>query len=178
MHQCSTSKQAPNGLMMWHTASTQMRMFRTALQDAGFSHELSGGALMLKPEDAPGVLLALESHSLCHYHIVVDASLEYLLDEILSGFTFQKRPKKKSGDSGRVELSWSQTGNIDTLPADEMDDSNELQTMVFVEERTFLSWKPELKASSAVIQSTTDAVSSQSEMYFGSFKGFNPRRFV
>merc|ERR1712032_1602509 len=71
------------------------------------------GALMfVEPEDAPGVLLALEGNSLCPYHIVVDASLEYLLDEILSGFSFQRRPKRKSGASGRRSLCWEESRAI------------------------------------------------------------------
>jgi len=159
----------------------QLRVVRVALQDAGFPCQLTCGALMfVEPGDAPDVLRALEGHSLCPYHIVVDASLEYLLDEILSGFSFQKRPKRKSGASGRRSLCWedSQASNFEDSSTTQTHDPDGFQSMVFVEERTFLSWKPMLKAASTVIQSTTEAASSQSKMYFGNFKGFNPRRFV
>lgn len=58
------------------------------------------------------------------------------------------------------------------------DENLEWQQMIFVEERTFLSWKPRLLDANSVVQSTTEAVNSELEAYLGSFGGVNPRRYA
>lgn len=135
-----------------------------ALRNAGHSCQLEGGALMfVKPEQATAVQDALVDLHLHHFHVVITESLEYLVEEVLEQFSFQKRPKKKSGSRGRVELP---------LPNATSAHSDELEwPWILVEERTFLCYKHKLRDAKSVAQSTTEAS-------FGGYKGLNPRRFL
>jgi len=154
----------------------QLSQNRIALGDAGYSCEISGGALMfVKPEQAAPVLLAVENSNLHHFHVVVSESLEYLIEEVLKAFSFQTRPKVKSGERGRSKVASFQ---IDAPIHDHSTDTDhELQWVVLVQDRTFLSWRRQLQDANSVVRSTTEAVSSSGEGYFGSHRGLNPRRF-
>jgi hypothetical protein len=134
----------------------EMRPCRDNLSHAGESCELPDGALMfVKAEQAQGVRRALVGRKLCGYNVVFTECFEYLLSEVLGSFTFQERPKLKPGSKGRDLLD---------VPCIE------------VYQRTFLHWKPVLKAARSVNQSTTEVVAEDSQHHYSSSRGINVRR--
>ena len=79
------------------------------------------------------------------------------MDEVLEAFSFQERPKKKSGTRGCVELSM---GSFDTGENHDAEQPQPDTTcthnfvpqrpFILVEERTFLTWKPQLRDAKSV----------------------------
>jgi len=149
-----------------------MRRIREDLSNAGYTCELPGGAIMLvEPEQVPGVQRALVGKTLHRFHIVIKESFEYLIDEILADFTFQERPKLKTGVNGRDRLQLLEEKE-ETSAIDE----RSCVPCVMVYERTFLSWKPCLTDARTACQSTTEIFAPQSTYHFAYPRGINVRR--
>lgn len=178
----------------------QFKPCRDALVNTGFSclHP-SGAIILVRPDqyrDVSQALIALEVHP---FHVIITESLEYLLDEILSGIPCRRRPREKTHlrkaltqhtnqeEGTEAEKTASQEGQDEDIFNENDCDAKDLY---LVETRTFMCVAPKLKDPQAVVQSTTEAVRSKSSSsqvsgerveaagYYTHFRGVNPRRKV
>jgi len=150
-----------------------MRKCRVALETAGCSCELPGGALMfVKPDQCLDVRKALERMELYAYHVIITTAFESDLQDALSSLSYRKRPREKI--KHRLEISIgqpSQEFNGKEPEAEESSGGESEGDQISYElccERTFLCFAPRLKEPDAVVQSTTEAAS----------RAINPRRFA
>merc|ERR1712224_972454 len=92
--------------------------------------------------------MGLIGRDLRFYHIVISASFEHLLDEILTKMPSRKRPREKHAK--RCELDVQVAPNTT-----ELSDSSDVDEG-FVIERTFLCEAPKLRGVNSVVQSTNE----------------------
>lgn len=133
--------------------------------------------MFVKPEQVLTIQHAIEDMSVCGYHIIITASLEHVVTDVLAGMPFKLRPKNKSGDKGRSHLPmrFGVPERLDLLPDFSSLDDKSVE-VVQVVERTFLTLKPKTKSAQSVTQSTTEAVGSLG--YLSYSRGKNPRRLA
>mmetsp|Transcript_23483 Transcript_23483/g.59790 ORF Transcript_23483/g.59790 Transcript_23483/m.59790 type:complete len:206 (+) Transcript_23483:13-630(+) len=74
----------------------QLRPCRDAQADAGYPCVLPSGAyIFVHPEQYPDVQRALCGFELRPFNVVISKPFEYLLDEVLAGFSYRNRPREK-----------------------------------------------------------------------------------
>merc|ERR1712008_424535 len=114
-------------------------------------------------------------------------TFEYLVNEILMGFPFKQRPRLKPGPRGRQvldgmkEVACASGSEIDASWKDAAgqyvvhEDACSIPAN-FIVARMFVCEARLLRSSHSVTQSTTEAVTGQSESHYCRFRGINPRR--
>lgn len=154
---------------------THMKRCRDLLDKAGSSCHLPGGALMfVKPDQCQDVRRALDGVELCSFHVIVTSSFESDLEDALASLPYRRRPREKAQHRREVSIPTKQEPDSEAEDQEAQDVSSyELSC-----KRTFLCYAPTLKKPEAVVQSTTEAVSSSASAHYNSFRGVNPRRFA
>merc|ERR1712110_1082781 len=72
----------------------QLRSVRNNMELSGYSCDLAQKALVfVKPEQCPEVMKALCEEEVHPFHVIINESNEYLLEEVLSTFPCRKRPR-------------------------------------------------------------------------------------
>jgi hypothetical protein len=148
---------------------------RKSLLDAGYPILLppSKAIVLVRPDQYLETVnsQALSARTLKRYHVVIAESEEYLMDEVLSRMSSKKRPRENKAERAEIE-SKSFYAN-------------------FVVKRTFIVEAPMFLVANTVVQSTTEAVRSNSSIvsdsspnrnesfsYYTHGRGGNPRRHV
>jgi len=171
---------------VFHTClegGTSLKSCRDALEQAGHQWKLESNAkIFVHPMQYPATIqyLDISQQRLRPYHVVVAQSLEYLVEESLSGTACRQgaRIKKRiflgSGESqkrARVEPEGETRtqGRQDSEDGAPMVNNNEVNfaSMGLDTKRTFLCCLPRLREARTVNQSTTEATTNG---------GLNPRR--
>jgi len=147
----------------------EFRKLLESLAKAGFKYELPSGTIVLvRPDQYLETRAALRAEypkgALKRYNVVIAASEEYLMDEVLLRMASKKRPRENRAE--RQEL-----GFLNLLASAKID-------------RTFLhiASSPPLRNRTSVNQSTTEAVRSASSSnpgylaHYTHNRGQNPRR--
>jgi len=137
----------------------EFKSLRDQLGSRGLRPDLPCGALILiHPEHYHAVLYNVAGRELKRYNLIIAASDDYLVDEVLQRLSSKQRPRDNHQERHRVEFL-----------AD------------FVTKRTFLCTVPTMSIASTVAQSTTEAQRSSgasSSNYYAHARGGNPRRLL
>lgn len=170
---------------------------RAAMENAGQScQDPSKAIVLVRPEQYSNVRRALISFELRPYNVVLTESFEHMLREVLSAIPCRRRPSEKTRSRQEILVAGMQQvvatiiANISCrhrrrdaaiLPAD--------FGSMFDVRRSFICEAPHLREAFSVIQSTTEAVDTETDLrandmeqeassYFTHFRGTNPRRVV
>merc|ERR1712008_380224 len=145
-----------------------------ALEAEGHCWKLFEGSLIfVHPHQYRSALRSLTGLSMFPSNIVIAESLEHLLEEALAGigkgaWAKHREPLHVQEDSELASCGERVDTEVEMQTCSEPEDAFQDETsMVLVERRTFLTYVPALLDSASVVQSTTEAASSN---------GLNPRR--
>jgi len=144
---------------------TELASCRDGLEQAGYSCVLPEKALIfVHPDQYTDARHILINHELHAYHVVVSASIEGLVMDVLGQIPCRKRPKLKPHAAGRIKVG--------RVPSDEQ----RPELGIWCETRTFLCSSRLRRIAHTVAQSSTEVVAEHSETHYSSYRGLNPRR--
>jgi len=138
----------------------EFKSLRDGLREAHYPLELppSGTIVLVRPDQYLDTICARSSRTTKRYNVVISGSEEYLMNEVLSCMKSKHRPPENGSEREELDLD-----------------------VKFVSRWTFLCESPKLLMASPVVQSTTEAVNSNSASsshYLAHVRGGNPRRHI
>jgi len=145
----------------------EFRACRDALDHDGHQcvHPSSQAIILVGPWQYQDVCRALTDHEVHQFHVVITASLEYVLAEVLGTIPCRRRPRQKNKLRKTLRMADTQEyGNSEGSKG--FEEEEVFQQLVEVIKRTRLCIAPPLLRAQSVVQSTTEVVS----------RGVNPRR--